>query len=204
MTPNSILILLNSFWCNNICSHLQKKDIFKQNLIQNCLLRWLLGWLYKISNSLFEKAIQHLCLFRTIRPHLSWKKMELGKSIEKQNNDIVVRLAKQVIDTVANGSNLVFSPTSINVLLSLIAAGSSSVTKEQILSSIMSPSTDHLKTVLAKIVDGTERSDRCLSMANGVWIDKSVSLKHSFKDLLENSYKATCSQVEFAAKVTFS
>ncbi|XP_010429663.1 PREDICTED: serpin-Z3-like [Camelina sativa] len=126
--------------------------------------------------------------------------MESGKSIEKQN-DVVVRLAKQVIDTVANGFNLVFSPTSINVLLSLIAAGSNSVTKEQILSFLMSPSTDHLNSALAKLTDGgTERSDLCLSAANGVWMDKSVSLKPSFKELLENSYNATCSQVDFATK----
>ncbi|KAG7567921.1 Serpin domain [Arabidopsis thaliana x Arabidopsis arenosa] len=126
--------------------------------------------------------------------------MELGKSIENQNN-VVARLAKQVIDTEANGFNLVFSPTSINVLLSLIAAGSSPNTKEEILSFLMSPSTDHLNAVLAKISDsGPERSDLCLSAANGVWIDKSFSLKSSFKELLENSYKATCSQVDFATK----
>ncbi|AEC07675.1 Serine protease inhibitor (SERPIN) family protein [Arabidopsis thaliana] len=126
--------------------------------------------------------------------------MELGKSIEN-HNDVVVRLTKHVIATVANGSNLVFSPISINVLLSLIAAGSCSVTKEQILSFLMLPSTDHLNLVLAQIIDGgTEKSDLRLSIANGVWIDKFFSLKLSFKDLLENSYKATCSQVDFASK----
>uniref|UniRef100_A0A1J3DDW0 Serpin-Z3 n=1 Tax=Noccaea caerulescens TaxID=107243 RepID=A0A1J3DDW0_NOCCA len=125
--------------------------------------------------------------------------MELEKSIEEQN-DAVVRLTKQIISTVANSSNLVFSPTSINVLLSLIAAGASSITKEQILSCIMSPSTDHLNAVMAQMANGTERSDLCLSAANGVWIDKSVSLKPSFKELLEISYKATCSQVDFANK----
>lgn len=129
--------------------------------------------------------------------------MELGKSIENQN-DVVVRLTKHVISTIANGSNLVFSPTSINVLLSLIAAGSSCVTKEKILSFLMLPSTDHLNIVLAKIIDGdTERSDLRLSLANGVWIDKFFSLKPSFKALLENSYKATCNQVDFATKVSF-
>lgn len=128
--------------------------------------------------------------------------MELGKSMEK-HNDVVVKLANHVITTVAKDSNLVFSPMSINVLLSLIAAGSNSVSKEQILSFLMSPSTDHLNALLPKTVsvvlaDGSERSDLCLSAANGVWINKSFSLKPSFKELLENSYKATCSQVDFA------
>lgn len=155
--------------------------------------------------------------------------------MEKQN-DVVVRLAKHVITTVADGSSLVFSPTSINVLLSIIAAGSSSVTKEQIISFLNSPSTDHLNTILAEIVsvalrdvnmvstpqgrsspcqsiDGLgpdfwslldDRESSCvrLSAANGVWIDKSVSLKPSFKEILENSYKATCSEVDFLNKET--
>ncbi|VVB05102.1 unnamed protein product [Arabis nemorensis] len=130
--------------------------------------------------------------------------MNLGKSMEK-HNDVVVKLAKHVITTVAKDSNLVFSPTSINVLLSLIAAGSNSSSKEQILSFLMSPSTDHLNGILTKIVsialsEGSERSDLCLSTANGVWINNSVPLKTYFKELLENSYKATCSQVDFANK----
>jgi len=77
--------------------------------------------------------------------------------------------------------------------------------KNKILSFLNSPSTDHLTQVLAKIVsvalaDGSERSDLRLSAANGVWIDKYLSLKPSFKDLLENSYKATCSHVDFLNK----
>ncbi|XP_010425945.1 PREDICTED: serpin-Z4-like [Camelina sativa] len=124
--------------------------------------------------------------------------------MENQNN-VAILLAKHVIATVANGSNLVFSPMSINILLCLIAAGSNCVTKQQILSFLMSPSLDHLDTVLAKTVsvafaDGMNRSDLHLSTAYGVWIDKSFSFKPSFKELLENSYKATCSQVDFATK----
>ncbi|KAL0689278.1 hypothetical protein Bca4012_088956 [Brassica carinata] len=130
--------------------------------------------------------------------------MDLKKSMEKQN-DVVVRLAKHVIATVAAGYNLVFSPTPVNVLLSIIAAGSSSVSKEQILSFLNSPSTDHLNGILSEIVsvalaDGGETSALRLSAANGVWIDKSISLKPSFKVILENSYKATCSEVDFASK----
>ncbi|KAJ4910568.1 Serpin domain protein [Raphanus sativus] len=63
-----------------------------------------------------------------------------------------VRLAKHVIATIADGCNLVFSPTSINVLLSIIAAGSSSVTKEHILSFLNSPLTDHLNAIFSEIV----------------------------------------------------
>ncbi|CAH2064559.1 unnamed protein product [Thlaspi arvense] len=124
------------------------------------------------------------------------KNIELGKSMEN-HNDVVVMLAKHVIATVSNGSNFVFSPTSINLLLCLIAAGSSCVAKERILSFLMLPSSNHLNAVLA---NGNERSDLHLSIANGVWIDKSFSIKPSFKELLENSYNATCNQVDFSSK----
>ncbi|CAA7055929.1 unnamed protein product [Microthlaspi erraticum] len=102
--------------------------------------------------------------------------MELGKSIEMQN-EVAVILTKHVIATVANGSNFVFSPISINLLLCLIAAGSSCVTKQEITSFLKLPSSDHLNSFLAKTVsvllaDGSiKRSDLRLSMANSVWID---------------------------------
>nr|VDD56895.1 unnamed protein product [Brassica oleracea] len=130
--------------------------------------------------------------------------MELGQSTEMQN-DVMVLLAKHVIATVANGSNFVFSPMSVNLLLCLIAAGSTCVSKQQILTFLMSPSSDHLNAVLAKMVsvvhaNGTERSDLRLSMATGVWIDQSLSVKPSFKEVLENSFKGNCSHVDFFNK----
>ncbi|KAL0713987.1 hypothetical protein Bca4012_020965 [Brassica carinata] len=93
-----------------------------------------------------------------------------------EQNDVVLRLAKHVTDTVADGSNLVFSPTSINVLPTIIAAGSCAATKEQILSFLMSPSTEHLNTVFTEIVsialaDGSGKSDLCFSAANGAWVE---------------------------------
>ncbi|CAH2064558.1 unnamed protein product [Thlaspi arvense] len=136
---------------------------------------------------------------------LTYNMDELGKSMEMQN-DVAVIFAKHVIATVANSTNLVFSPTSINVLLCLIAAGSSSFAKERILSFLMLPSSDHLNAVLAKTIfvnlaDSGERSNIVrFSAAYSVWIDKSLSFKPSYKELLDNSYKATSSQVDFASK----
>ncbi|KAF3572056.1 hypothetical protein F2Q69_00061419 [Brassica cretica] len=97
------------------------------------------------------------------------------------------------------------SHQSVNLLLCLIAAGSSCVSKQQILTFLMSPSSDHLNAVLAKMVsvvhaNGTERSDLRLSMATGVWIDQSLSVKPSFKEVLENSFKGNCSHVDFFNK----
>ncbi|WZZ16998.1 hypothetical protein YC2023_110087 [Brassica napus] len=37
-------------------------------------------------------------------------------------------------------------------------------------------------------------------MATGVWIDQSLSIKPSFKEVLENSFKGNCSHVDFFNK----
>ncbi|KAM1324213.1 hypothetical protein PS2_045001 [Malus domestica] len=54
---------------------------------------------------------------------LSTAEMDLRESIINQN-DFALRLTKQLLQTEGKQSNLVYSPLSIHVLLSLIAAGS--------------------------------------------------------------------------------
>ncbi|KFK36453.1 hypothetical protein AALP_AA4G126300 [Arabis alpina] len=131
--------------------------------------------------------------------------MNLRNSIAKQNG-IVLRLAKHVINTTAGkSSNLVFSPALINVILSFLAAKFPGATGDQILSLLQASSTDELNAVSSEIVtailaDSTASGGPMISAANGFWIDKSLSVEPSFKDLLENSYKASFNQVDFRNK----
>lgn len=132
--------------------------------------------------------------------------MDLEESIEYQN-DIVLRLTQHVIATTASKtSNLIFSPALINVILSFIAARSPGATADKIVSLLQASSTDELNAVSSEIVtavlaDSTASGGPTISAANGVWIDKSLSVEPSFKDLLENSYKAAFNQVDFRTKV---
>ncbi|CAA7028859.1 unnamed protein product [Microthlaspi erraticum] len=131
--------------------------------------------------------------------------MDVQESVRKQN-EIVLRLAKHVIATTAGKtSNLVFSPALINVILSFIAARSPGATQDQILSLLQASSTDELNAVSSKIVttvlaDSTPSGGPTINAANGVWIDKSLCIEQSFKDLLETSYKAAFNQVDFRTK----
>ncbi|KAL1209798.1 Serpin-ZX [Cardamine amara subsp. amara] len=133
--------------------------------------------------------------------------MDLGKSVAKQN-EIVLRLAKHVITTTTTAgktSNLVFSPALIHVILSFMAARYHGDTEDQILSLLQASSTDELNAVSSKIVtavlaDSTASGSPMISAANGVWVDKSLTVEPSFKDLLENSYKAAFNQVDFRTK----
>ncbi|CAH8300014.1 unnamed protein product [Eruca vesicaria subsp. sativa] len=131
--------------------------------------------------------------------------MDLRKSVGKQN-ELALRVANHVITTTdAKTSNLVFSPASINVVLSFLAAKSGGSTADHILSLLQASSTKELNAVSAKIVtdilaDRTASGGPTISTANGVWIDKTLSVETSFKDLIENSYKAAFNLVDFRTK----
>ncbi|RXH98701.1 hypothetical protein DVH24_011026 [Malus domestica] len=81
---------------------------------------------------------------------------------------------------------MVYSPLSIQVVLWLLTAGSKGPTKEQLLSFLKSKSVDELNSLSSHLVplifaDGSTRGGPCLSFANGLWVEESVSIKPSFK-----------------------
>ncbi|GMI82604.1 hypothetical protein like AT1G47710 [Hibiscus trionum] len=100
---------------------------------------------------------------------------------------------------------MVFSPLSIQVALSLLAAGAKGPTLDQLLSFLKSKSNDQLSSWYSKLVsvvfaDGSPKGGPRLSSANGVWVDKSLPLKPSFKHVVDNVYKATTNHVDFQTK----
>ncbi|GAY39438.1 hypothetical protein CUMW_044380 [Citrus unshiu] len=130
--------------------------------------------------------------------------MDVRESISNQT-DVALSLTKHVALTEAKDSNLVFSPSSIHVLLSLISAGSKGPTLDQLLSFLKSKSDDQLNTFASELVavvfaDGSPSGGPRLSVANGVWIDESLSLKNTFKQVVDNVYKAASNQVDFQTK----
>lgn len=130
--------------------------------------------------------------------------MDLREVIRSQT-DVALRLTKAIFQTQAKNSNLVYSPLSIHVVLSLITAGSKGATSDQLLSFLGSKSNDHLSSFSSEVVsivfaDGSPAGGPRLSAANGVWIDKSLPLKPSFKQIVDNVYKATSAQVDFQTK----
>lgn len=72
--------------------------------------------------------------------------MDLRESIRNQT-DVALTLSKHILSTESKNSNLVFSPLSIQVLLSLIAAGSKGPTLEQLLTFLKSKSSDELTSL---------------------------------------------------------
>jgi serpin B len=105
-------------------------------------------------------------------------------------------------------NNIVFSPLSLQVVLSIIAAGSEGPTRQQLLDFLRFKSTDHLNSFVSHLLsvilkDATPSCGPCLSCVNGVWIDQSLSLQPSFNQIMSSDYKATLSSVDFQTKVCF-
>ncbi|XP_010248461.1 PREDICTED: serpin-ZX-like [Nelumbo nucifera] len=119
--------------------------------------------------------------------------------------DSCLQLAKYAGLKEANSnSNFVFSPFSIYLGLSLVGCGSSGRTLSQMLSFLKSQNIDHLQQVGRQLVDSVKgplvNGGPSLYFVNGVWIEKSVNLKPTFKDIVNIVYKAEAETVDFLNK----
>ncbi|KAG6598401.1 Serpin-ZX, partial [Cucurbita argyrosperma subsp. sororia] len=125
-------------------------------------------------------------------------------------NDVALAITKRILQhDEAKGSNVVISPLSIYVLLSLVAAGSKGPPLDQLLSFLKSNSIDNLNAFASHIIDkvfadASSRGGPRLAFVNGVWINQSLSLKPSFQHVVDKYYKAMLYQVNFQRVVDSS
>jgi serpin B len=145
-------------------------------------------------------------LFQVSIPQITQQLVDLRESISNQT-DVAMGIAKRLMLNEGKDSNMVFSPSSINVLLCLITAGSKGPTRDQLLFFLKSKSNDQLQLqslaselIAVVFADGEPRGGPRLSFASGVWVDRSLSLKPSFKLVVDKAYKAALDQVDFQTK----
>ncbi|KEH35800.1 serpin-like protein [Medicago truncatula] len=101
--------------------------------------------------------------------------------------------------------NVVFSPLLIHSVLIIIAAGSEGTTHQKLLDFLGSKSIDHLNSFASHLLsailnDPSPASGPCVSFVNGLWVEQSLSLKPSFKQIVYPDYKAALSSVDFKNK----
>ncbi|GAB4848859.1 hypothetical protein Ancab_003653 [Ancistrocladus abbreviatus] len=130
--------------------------------------------------------------------------MDLQKLIADQT-DVSLTMANHLSSAEAKASNFAFSPLSIHVVLSMLAAASVGETQSQLLSFLKSNSTEGLNKLSSELIsvifaDGSSSGGPKLSLANGVWIDKSLQFLPAFKQILDGVYKAASNQVDFQTK----
>ncbi|XP_057447373.1 serpin-ZX-like [Lotus japonicus] len=120
--------------------------------------------------------------------------------------DVALTIAKRLFLKKSNkDKNIVFSPLSLHVLLSIIAAGSDGSTLDQLLSFLRSSSLEHLNSSASQLIS-VARSDASsvggpeLRFASGVWVEQSLAIHHSFKRLVATDYDASLTSVDFLTK----
>ncbi|KAM5583428.1 serpin-ZX-like [Rosa sericea] len=136
--------------------------------------------------------------------------MDPKESVTSQTN-VALELTKQLFLTEFKDKNMVFSPLSLHIVLSLIASGTKGPCLDQFLSFLKSRSTHHLNSLAHDLVtfvlaDGSPGSDDNthpggpgprLSFANGVWVDESLPFKPYFKHVVDTAYMAALKEVNF-------
>ena len=128
----------------------------------------------------------------------------LHESGTSQTN-VSITMAEHLLSENSN-NNIVFSPLSIQVILSIIAAGSEGSTQQQLLDFLRFESIDHLNSFSSQLVsvilkDAAPAGGPRLSFTNGVWVEKTLSLQPSFKQIVSSDYEATLASVDFKTKV---
>lgn len=142
-----------------------------------------------------------------ISENINGKIRDSRQTISKLN-DAGLSLSKHVVLTKPKESNLVLSTASINVVLGMLAAGSKGQTQKQLLSFLKIKSINDLNPLFSELVpfvfaDSRQSGGPRLSFANGIWIDKSLNFKLSFKQVMDKVYKAATERVDFKNQVLF-
>ncbi|CAJ2641064.1 unnamed protein product [Trifolium pratense] len=131
--------------------------------------------------------------------------MDLRESITNQTN-VSLSIANHIFSKQSHqDKNIVLSPLSLQVVLSIIAAGSEGPTQQQLLEFLQSKSTDHLNSFASQLVsvvlsDAAPAGGPLLSFADGVWVEQTLSLLPSFKQIVSTDYKANLSSVDFITR----
>ncbi|KAL6203066.1 hypothetical protein ACLB2K_026770 [Fragaria x ananassa] len=123
---------------------------------------------------------------------------QLKEPIINQTN-VALQISKQLLETEFHGKNMIYSPQSIHIVLSLIAARNNF---PQLLSFLNSKSIAELNSlvgdlVASVLVDSPTRGWPRLNFTNGVWVDESEPLDESYKKVVLDSYKAALNHVDF-------
>ncbi|KAL5211148.1 hypothetical protein ABZP36_006771 [Zizania latifolia] len=102
--------------------------------------------------------------------------------------------------------NVAFSPLSLHVALSLVAAGAGGATRDQLASALGGPGpAGDLHAFAEQVVqlvlaDASGAGGPRVAFADGVFFDASLSLKPTFKELAVGKYKAETNSVDFQTK----
>ncbi|KAM0884001.1 hypothetical protein ACQ4PT_031243 [Festuca glaucescens] len=135
---------------------------------------------------------------------------DIRLSIEHQTR-FALRLASAISSrsgSKGSSGNTAFSPLSLHVALSLVAAGAGGATRDQLASTLGAAGPGQAEglhalseqVVQVVLADASAAGGPRVAFANGVFVDASLRLKPTFKDLAVGKYKAETQSVDFQTK----
>lgn len=112
-------------------------------------------------------------------------------------------------DAAAPATNAAFSPLSLHVALSLVAAGAGGATRDQLAATLGGDgpgAAEGLHALAEQVVqlvlaDGSGAGGPRVAFADGVFVDASLKLKPAFEGIAVGKYKAETQPVDFQKKV---
>ncbi|XP_065865486.1 serpin-ZXA-like [Euphorbia lathyris] len=110
--------------------------------------------------------------------------------------------SNSILKEINNGcqQNLVLSPLLLHIALNMLASASTGRTLKQLLHFLESESIADLNTQSSLFTELANSSGGgpIISLANGIWVNNSFPVKSSFKQLVEDVYKAKSESFDFA------
>ena len=129
------------------------------------------------------------------------KGASIDKAVTLQNS---VKMTDQ-ISAAVNGENIMFSPTSLNFALGMIAEGAEGETKEVLCNYLGTDDfASYAKEYLNKIKEYNTEDESYgykskLKIADAVWVDNNLTLQEEFKNSVTNGFGAEVENVDFSA-----
>lgn len=115
-------------------------------------------------------------------------------------NSFAIDIFRKVAENEAEGENLIISPLSLSVALSMTVNGANGETREAMLTALRSAGISPLviNESYKKLVDALLSVDKrvLINIANSVWTEKGFAAKKQFTDILMDYYDANSQQFD--------
>ena len=139
--------------------------------------------------------------------NLNVSQISLTKSqreITRSINDFSYEMYREVCED----GDVLISPFSISLALSMLTTGAGGNTEQQLLSALgfEGKTTEELDTYYAKVMDNIVAVDpsTSLGIANAIWSDKTITLKDQFVEDCEKYFDSTAESVDFTDPATLN